>query len=55
MTALILKQNFEQLIIDIICCGFVEPDVGMPQYQAQKYFKQLIAGVVSELHCFMGI
>lgn len=25
----------------------IEPDVGMPQHQAHKYFKQLLAGVVS--------
>lgn len=24
---------------------FIEPDVGMPRYQAQKYFRQLISGV----------
>lgn len=26
---------------------FSEPDIGMPQADAQKYFKQLIIGLVS--------
>lgn len=28
----------------------IEPDIGMPQDQAQKYFKDLINGVVSNAH-----
>ncbi len=27
--------------------NFSEPDIGMPQADAQKYFKQLIIGLVS--------
>lgn len=26
---------------------YLEPDVGMPQAEAQRYFRQLISGVVS--------
>lgn len=33
---------------------YLEPDVGMPQSEAQRYFRQLISGVVSFPHfgCF---
>lgn len=31
----------------------IEPDTGMPPHQAQKYFRELINGVVSEYtSCF---
>ena len=31
--------------------GFLEPDVGMPEYLAQHYFKQVVAGMVgNEFH-----
>jgi hypothetical protein len=26
--------------------SFLEPDVGMPEYLAQLYFKQVVAGMV---------
>lgn len=28
----------------------IEPDVGMPQHQAQQYFRQLIDGVVRQFN-----
>lgn len=28
----------------------IEPDIGMPPHQAQKYFRELIDGVVSIVH-----
>lgn len=31
----------------------IEPDIGMPSYQAQKYFRELIAGVVSTKYIFL--
>ena len=27
-------------------CSVLEPDVGMPEYLAQNYFKQVVAGMV---------
>ena len=36
-------------------CVSAEPDVGMPQAEAQKYFRQLIDGLVSPLLCFIFI
>ena len=29
-------------------CFFAEPEIGMPEHQAQSYFRQLIAAVVSD-------
>lgn len=35
-------------LLNINCCFFYpEPDVGMEVWEAQKYMKQLVAGVVS--------
>jgi len=31
----------------IILCFVLDPDVGMPTVDAQRYFKELVSGVVS--------
>lgn len=35
----------------------IEPDIGMPPHQAQKYFRELMAGVVSltSFRCFLNV
>lgn len=48
------EPNMEYIFLEYASGGElfdrIEPDVGMPEYQAKKYFKQLIAAV-EYLHC----
>lgn len=48
------EPTMEYIFLEYACGGElfdrIEPDIGMPSYQAQKYFKQLISAV-DYMHC----
>lgn len=46
VSLLYLAEKHDYLIFPVFS---VEPDVGMPQVQAQKYFRQLLDGVVCRI------
>lgn len=46
--SIVIKQEGVCVCSDRKC--LLEPDVGMPEYLAQHYFKQVVAGMVSTIN-----